>query len=527
MSVYLEDAQGRANSETFVINNLKNEWTKHTATLKAERTADCRLVVIADKEGTFYMDFVTLLPEASELWMDGKMGPFRKDLMQALADLNPTFMRFPGGCASEGTNYFGQVFWKNSVGDVEQRLGFRNHWGYWTSQYVGFYEYLLMAESLGATPLPVLNNGVTCQFAGHQYIAPLETPEDKQRFYNIFVKDALDFIEFCNGSTDTEWGAMRAKMGHPQPFNLKYLGIGNENKGEAFWERFDIMYKAIKEKYPEIIVVTTSGAADAGKEFNDNYAQIDEKYPDTYVDEHYYKGDDWFFKNRDRYNADKVRGGQGLTYDRERPTRVFVGEFANNRTNNAYASTLAEAAYYTSLEQNSDMVVMAAYAPLFCKKGFNKWNSNLIWFDNRGLWRTTNYYYMKLFSKAGNMTFQTSDVMNGEAVDEHIYISPTINTTSGEIYLKLVNSEPIAKELEVALDNRNTYKVAIEYMTTDDTSIKNQGHQNYYSSYPGIVNFNYNEAIVPQTIGFGPVKKNFIVDIPQNSVCVIKLIPVK
>jgi alpha-L-arabinofuranosidase len=151
--------------------------------------------------------------------------------MQALADLNPTFMRFPGGCASEGTNYFGQVFWKNSVGDVEQRLGFRNHWGYWTSQYVGFYEYLLMAESLGATPLPVLNNGVTCQFAGHQYIAPLETPEDKQRFYNIFVKDALDFIEFCNGSTDTEWGAMRAKMGHPQPFNLKYLGIGNENKG--------------------------------------------------------------------------------------------------------------------------------------------------------------------------------------------------------------------------------------------------------------------------------------------------------
>ena len=527
VSVYLEDAQGRANSETFVINNLKNEWTKHTTTLKAERTADCRLVVIADKEGTFYMDFVTLLPEASELWMDGKMGPFRKDLMQALADLNPTFMRFPGGCASEGTNYFGQVFWKNSVGDVEQRLGFRNHWGYWTSQYVGFYEYLLMAESLGATPLPVLNNGVTCQFAGHQYVAPLETPEDKQRFYNIFVKDALDFIEFCNGSTDTEWGAMRAKMGHPQPFNLKYLGIGNENKGEAFWERFDIMYKAIKEKHPEIIVVTTSGAADAGKEFNDNYAQIDEKYPDTYVDEHYYKGDDWFFKNRDRYNADKVRGGQGLTYDRERPTRVFVGEFANNRTNNAYASTLAEAAYYTSLEQNSDMVVMAAYAPLFCKKGFNKWNSNLIWFDNRGLWRTTNYYYMKLFSKAGNMTFQTSDVMNGEAVDEHIYISPTINTTSGEIYLKLVNSEPVAKELEVALDNRNTYKVAIEYMTTDDTSIKNQGHQNYYSSYPGIVNFNYNEAIVPQTIGFGPVKKNFSVDIPQNSVCVIKLIPVK
>ena len=434
-------------------------------------------------------------------------------------------MRFPGGCASEGTNYFGQVFWKNSVGDVEQRIGFRNHWGYWTSQYVGFYEYLLMAESLGATPLPVLNNGVTCQFAGHQYVAPLDTEEDRKRFYDIFVKDALDFIEFCNGDTNTEWGALRAEMGHPEPFNLKYLGIGNENKGEAFWERFDIMYNAIKEKYPEIIIVSTAGSASDGKEFNDNYAQIDEKYPDTYVDEHYYKNDNWFYNNRDRYNADKVRGGQGIKYDRERPTRVFVGEFANNATNNAYASTLAEAAYYTSLEQNSDMVVMAAYAPLFCKKGFNKWNSNLIWFDNRGLWRTTNYYYMKLFSKAGNRAFAASNVMNGDQIDEHVYVSPTIDTESGEIYLKLVNSEAVEKSLEINLDNRNIYKVLMEYISSEDTTVKNQGAQNYYSSYPGIVNFNYNETITPQSVGFGPVKKNFNISIPGNSVCVIKLIP--
>lgn len=525
--IYLEDANGRVNSEVYVIENLKDNWTKYTTTLKAERTADSRLAIVADKAGIFYMDFVTLMPEASELWMDGKAGPFRKDLMQALADLNPTFMRFPGGCASEGTNYFGQVFWKNSVGKVEQRIGFRNHWGYWTSQYVGFYEYLLMAESLGATPLPVLNNGVTCQFAEHQYIVPLDTEEDRKRFYDIFVKDALDFIEFCNGDTNTEWGALRAEMGHPEPFNLKYLGIGNENKGEAFWERFDIMYNAIKEKYPEIIIVSTSGSASDGKEFNDNYAQIDEKYMDTYVDEHYYKNDNWFYNNRDRYNADKVRGGQGIKYDRERPTRVFVGEFANNGTNNAYVSTLAEAAYYTSLEQNSDMVVMAAYAPLFCKKGFNKWNANLIWFDNRGMWRTTNYYYMKLFSKAGNRAFATTDVMNGDAIDEKVYISPTIDTESGEIYLKLVNSEAVAKDLQIKLDNRNIYKVVLEYISSDDTSIKNQGAQNYYSSYPGIVNFNYNEAIVPQTTGFGPVKKSFNINIPENSVCVIKLIPEK
>ena len=242
ISVYLEDKDGRINSNVIKFSRLRKNWQKYTGTLKAERSVDSRLAIVADAKGTFYLDFVTLLPEASKLWKDGKYGPFRKDLMQALADLHPTFMRFPGGCASEGTNYFGQVFWKNSIGPREQRLGFRNHWGYYTSQYVGFYEYLLMAESLGATPLPVLNNGVTCQFAGHQYIAPLETEADRQRFHDIFVNDALDFIEFCNGSTDTKWGAVRAEMGHPAPFNLKYLGIGNENRGPEFWERFDIIY---------------------------------------------------------------------------------------------------------------------------------------------------------------------------------------------------------------------------------------------------------------------------------------------
>ena len=158
------------------------------------------------------------------------------------------------------------------------------------------------------------------------------------------------------------------------------------------------MYKAIKAQYPDIIIISTAGAREAGREFDSNYAEIDEKYPDTYVDEHYYKGDDWFLSQGNRYAPDSKRGGQGLTYDRSRPTRVFVGEFANNNTNNAYRSTLAEAAYWLSLERNSDMVVMAAYAPLFCKKGYNKWNSNLIWFDNRGLCRTTNYYYQQLFS---------------------------------------------------------------------------------------------------------------------------------
>lgn len=526
ISVYLEDKDGRINSNVITFSKLKKKWRKCAGVVKAVRSVDSRLVIVADAKGTFYLDFVTLLPEASKLWKDGRYGPFRKDLMQALADLHPTFMRFPGGCASEGTNYFGQVFWKNSIGPREQRLGFRNHWGYYTSQYVGFYEYLLMAESLGATPLPVLNNGVTCQFAGHQYIAPLETEADKQRFLDIFVNDALDFIEFCNGDTDTKWGAMRAEMGHPAPFNLKYLGIGNENRGPEFWERFDIIYNEVRARYPDITIVSTAGAAAQGPEFNANMSQIDSKYQDTIVDEHYYMSNDWFYKNGDRYHADKVRGNEGITYDRERPTRVFVGEFANNRANNDYASAMAEAAYWTSLEQNSDMVVMAAYAPLFCKKGFNKWNSNLIWFDNRGMWRSCNYYYQQLFSVAGDRAFQTSGVLNGETADETVYLSPTIDSETGEMFIKFVNSEAVDKEVIVRICAADKYEATVEFTTSHDTTVKNQGSQNLYSSHPDAgLQFSYSETIVPHKSDLGTVQDSFRLDMPENSIGILRLKP--
>ena len=523
VSLWLEDINGAINSNVITIKKVTDNWKQYTGSLKALRSTDSRLVITGDKAGTFYLDFVTMLPEASHLWMDGKAGPLRKDMMEALAQLHPKFMRFPGGCASEGPNYFGQVFWKNSVGRPEERIGFRNHWGYWTSQYVGFYEYFLMAESLGASPLPVLNNGVTCQFVGHSYIAPLETEADRKRFHDIFVQDALDLIEFCNGPVSSKWGKLRAEMGHPAPFNLKYLGIGNENQGSEFWERFDIMYKAVKAQYPDIIIVSTAGARDAGREFDANYAEIDSKYPDTYVDEHYYKGDDWFFSQGDRYAPGAKRGSEGLTYDRNRPTRVFVGEFANNGTNNAYHSTLAEAAYWLSLERNSDMVVMAAYAPLFCKKGYNKWGANLIWFDNRGLWRTTNYYYQKLFSEGGNRALRTEAVMDGDQPDPKIYTSTTIDTKTGTIYLKFVNAEAVSKNVTINITGGKQYNAEMEYITSNDTNIRNQGDANYYSSHPDIgSDFNYHEAIVPQTQSIGRISGSLIIEMPENSVGIIK-----
>ena len=519
VSVYLEDAQGNRNSNVLTIKGLANSWNKICAQLKAERSVDCRLAIVADAPGTFWLDYVTLMPEASQLWMEGKYGPFRKDLVQAVADLHPKFMRFPGGCTAEGDMYWSQVFWKNTVGPREERIQTRNHWGYLTSQYVGFYEYMLLAESLGAAALPVFNVGLTRQYGRPNFVAPLETQEDRDRFYAIYAKDPVDFIEFCNGGVDTQWGALRAGMGHPEPFNLKYIGIGNENGGDQFWERFDIIYNAVKEAHPEITVVSTAGPGEAGRLFDANMSQIDAKYPDTIVDEHYYKLDDWFYANTHRYNPGMVRGSEGHTYDRKKPTRVFIGEFANAEDNNAFSSALAEAAYWTGLERNSDMVVMAAYAPLFCKKGFNKWNANLIWFDNRGLWRTCNYYYQYLFSQGGNRTFSMSAVKNGKEVDSTVYASPTIDTGTGTIFLKIVNSEAIDKNFTVKTGSGTRYAATLEYITSHDTSVKNQGDADFFSA-------EYTEAIVPQSRDLGIVRKSFKVLIPENSVCVLKLTPV-
>ncbi len=533
--VWLEDAAGAANSDVLSFGPLPDSWTKFTGRLTARRSVDSRLVIAGDAAGTFHLDFVTLTPEPSRLWKGGAAGALRADILEALDDLNPAFMRFPGGCASEGPNYWGQVFWKNTIGPVEERIGVRNHWGYWTTQYIGFYEYLCMAEALGATPLPVLNNGVTCQFAGHAYIAPLATEADRKRFHDIYVKDALDFIEFCNGGIDTEWGAVRAAHGHPAPFNLEYLAIGNENRGEEFWDRLAIICDAVNERYPDIKFITTSGARAAGAEFDTNYAIIDADYPDTIVDEHYYMNDQWFLTNTHRYDADRTRGAEGHTYDRAKPTRVFVGEFANSRTNNAFASTLAEAAFFTGLERNSDMVVMAAYAPLLCKKGFNKWNSNLVWFDNRGLWRSTNYYYMKMFANnTGDRAFTTSRFSAGApgapgapVTDTLVYTSASVDTRGGTLYVKAVNAEARDKLTRVTIAGGGSYRATLEYLSSEETTVKNQGDQNYYAGSPDVPTVSYDEAVVPRTRDLGVVSGRFDVTLPLNSVNVLKLVPVR
>ena len=246
------------------------------------------------------------------------------------------------------------------------------------------------------------------------------------------------------------------------------------------------------------------------------------------MDEHYYKSDDWFLSHGDRYNPGKERGNEGNTYDRSKPTRVFVGEFANNRANNAYSSALAEAAYWTSLERNSDMVVMAAYAPLFCKKGFNKWDSNLIWFDNRGMWRSCNYWYQQLFSAAGDRAFEMSAALNGDVADDKVFTSPTIDTATGELFIKMVNAEAADKMFTVDVGSSLTYEATLEFVSSHDTTVKNQGDQNYYSNNPNLTSpVEYVETIVPQTRKIGQVKGSFEFLLPENAIGILRLKPVK
>ncbi|MBO7117965.1 MAG: alpha-L-arabinofuranosidase, partial [Bacteroidales bacterium] len=238
-------------------------------------------------------------------------------------------------------------------------------------------------------------------------------------------------------------------------------------------------------------------------------------------------------------------------YDRKKPTRVFIGEYANANSNNAFSSALAEAAYWTSLERNSDMVVMATYAPLFCKKGINKWNSNFIWFDNRGMWRSCNYYYQYLFQESGNRTFDMSAVMNGNKADTSVYTSSTIDTESGKIFVKMVNSECLDKNFTINTGSNTKYTATLEFISSHDPSVINQGDNDYYSSNPEYAapvmpamnpgerpalrnmaarfgrQVKYTEAVVPHTKDLGTVRKSFQVLIPENSICVLKLTPIE
>ena len=392
LRIELVDADGNVLSSTRV-KNISGQWSQRKATLKPNATAaKAHLNVIAEGSGALDLDMVSLFPEKT--WKRRANG-LRADMVQLLADLKPGFLRFPGGCIVEGSDLSKRYQWKNTIGPIADRKLIINRWNYefkhrptpdyFQSFGLGFFEYFQLCEDLGAEPLPILNCGMACQFNTGQLV-PLNELDP-------YIQDALDLIEFANGPVTSEWGAKRAAMGHPKPFNMKLLGIGNEQWGPQYLERYPLFAKVIKEKHPEIQLISSAGPSPGDDRFHFLEPKLRELRADI-VDEHCYGNPIWFLANAHRYDH----------YDRNGP-KIFMGEYAaqsvaivspDNKNNLDCA--LAEAAYMTGLERNADVVRMASYAPLFGHIDAWQWTPNLIWTDNLRVEATPNYYVQQLFS---------------------------------------------------------------------------------------------------------------------------------
>lgn len=416
-----------------------SEWKKYQTELQASKTVNkgkLRLFYERNNTQTIDLEHVSLFPKAT--W-NGHENGLRKDLVQALADLKPGVLRFPGGCIVEGTDLETRYQWKNSVGMVENRPLNENRWqytfahrlfpDYYQSYGLGFYEFFVLAEELGAEALPVLSCGLACQYQNKDMSAHAGM-EDMQ----AYVQDALDLIEFANGSIDTQWGSLRAEMGHPESFRLKYLAIGNEQWGPEYPERLALFVKAIRAKYPDIQIIGSSGPSADGDKFDYLWPKMKELKVDL-VDEHYYKSPDWFFDNAARYDH----------YDRKAP-KVFAGEFAahdkaNAKANN-FKSALAEACFMTGLERNADVVRLATYAPLLAHVEAWQWNPDLIWFDNLRLVKTPNWYVQMLYSHYKGSRVLSTYTPDKQALSgqDSCYASAVIDDHSHQLIIKLANA---------------------------------------------------------------------------------------
>ncbi len=419
------------------------EWQKLTVVLKSPFTdAHARLRIVLESKGTVDMDHISLFPVKT--WK-GRENGLRADLAQALYDLNPGVFRFPGGCIIEGNSLETRYQWKNSVGPVENRPLNENRWNYtfkhkafpdyFQTLGLGFFEYFQLSEDLGAEPLPVISCGLSCQYESNEVV-----PMDE---LGPYIQDALDLIEFANGPVTSTWGKVRAEMGHPEPFNLKMIAVGNEQWDQIYVERLEAFTKAIRAKYPTIKVVGSSGPSASGDKFDYLWPEMKRLGVDL-VDEHYYMKPDWFFGNASRYD----------NYDRKGP-KVFAGEYASHdhstKKDNNFLAALSEAAFMTGLERNADVVHLATYAPLFAHVDAWQWNPDLIWFDNLRMMRTPNYYVQQMYGMNSG-TDVLSLKMDGKAVagQDSLYATASLNAPAGEIILKLVNAG--SKPADVRID---------------------------------------------------------------------------
>lgn len=448
------------------ITGFTGEWKKYSVVLKPSATfAKARLKLTVDGTGTVDLDVASLYPK--DTWLKRENG-LRPDLVQLLKDMKPGFLRFPGGCIVEGRTLAQRYQWKETIGDVAARPSLVNRWNtefvhkftpdYYQSFGLGFFEYFQLAEDIGAAPLPILNVGMACQFNSAELApitaakgpnAPAGAPAaaDDAPTLDTFIQDALDLVEFANGPASSPWGAKRAAMGHAAPFNLKMIGIGNEQWGPQYLERYELFAKALKAKYPGIDIVSSAGPSPEGPLFDTASKRLGELKAE-YVDEHYYAKADWFRQHADRYDK----------YARKGP-KIFAGEYAaqslaigspDNR--NTWDCAISEAAFMTGLERNADVVGMASYAPLFANVDAWQWTPDMIWFDNLNSYGSPSYYVQKLYSlNKGTRVLPIALPGNAKNGSDNLFASAVADEATGEVVVKLVNYSDAPRPVKINL----------------------------------------------------------------------------
>ena len=490
-------------------NQTGEDWFKAEISFKAIATeAKANLNIWFEGSGQLDLDMISLFP--SDTWK-GRKGGLRADMVQMLADMKPGFIRFPGGCIVEGRDLSTRYQWKKTIGPVEERKLMINRWNteikdrpapdYFQSFGLGFYEYFQMAEDIGAAPLPILSCGIACQFNTGELAAISDL--------DPYLQDALDLIEFANSPADTKWGKIRAELGHPAPFNLKMIGVGNENWGSQYIDRLQIFQAAIAKKYPDIKLVCSSGFMASGDVFNYLNGEL-RKMKISYIDEHYYSSPKWFLENAKRYDS----------YDRTAVSKVFVGEYAaqsiattdmNNKNN--WRTAIAEAAFLNGLERNADIVQMASYAPLFAHVEGWQWKPDLIWVNNLKSMGTPNYYVQKLY--ATNRGSYTVAMLNKDhqpaAGTDSIYASSAIDKASNELIIKIVNT--IGKNQTTEINIAGTQKIG----TTATETILQNNHLEAENS------LDHADEIAPVETTIKLNGKTVVVDLKPYSLNIVRI----
>ncbi|MBP6760020.1 MAG: alpha-L-arabinofuranosidase [Flavobacterium sp.] len=499
------DKDKKVLGETSIV-PTSNDWQTYTAQFTATQTeAKAQLKLTFEGTGTIDLDMISLFPQ--DTWNNRKNG-LRKDIVQLLYDMKPGFLRFPGGCIVEGRTLAQRYQWKKTIGDVEKRETLINRWNtefdhkpapdYFQTFGLGFFEYFQLSEDLGAEPLPILSCGMACQFNTGELVPMNEL--------NPYVQDALDLIEFANGSVETPWGRIRSEMGHPKPFNLKLIGVGNEQWGPEYIERYKVFEKAIKAKYPKMTIVSGAGPFPDGDYFEYGTKEL-KKLNAEIVDEHYYKNPKWFRDNATRYDS----------YDRKGP-KVFAGEYAaqsvaiaspDNKNN--WECAFSEAAYMTGLERNAEVVHLTSYAPLMAHAEAWQWTPDMIWFNNLEAYGSANYYVQKLFA-TNRGTDLLAITKDGKAVigQNDLFASAVKDVNAKEIIVKLVNTS--AKGQEVNVDLKGAKLVSNGTVTTLTSP-----------NLDDVNSFEFPKKISPTESEFKLKGDKAQMSLPAHSVTVLKL----